>query len=72
MAEDVGEVDEQDKSEEHTEWTGLKLALTDWKVWWLAFALLALVISLSFNAYFPSKAFRMLLIALPAHIFLKP
>ncbi|KAF8507454.1 MFS general substrate transporter [Hysterangium stoloniferum] len=54
MAEDVGEVDEKDKDEEHSQWTGLTLAATDWKVWWLAFALLSQTVSLSFNAYFPT------------------
>lgn len=56
MAEDVGETDEEDKGEEHSQMHGLKLAVTDWKVWWLAFALLSQVLSLSFNAYFPTLA----------------
>jgi len=56
MAEDVGEGDEEDKGEEHSQWHGLILAFTDWKVWFLAFALLSQVVSLSFNAYFPSKS----------------
>lgn len=56
MAEDVGEGDEEDHDEAHNQWTGLALAFTDWKVWWLAFALLSQVISLSFNAYFPTLA----------------
>jgi hypothetical protein len=29
---------------------GLLMALRDWKVWWLALALTAMVVSLSFNA----------------------
>lgn len=29
---------------------GLLMAIKDWKVWWLAFALTAMVVSLSFNA----------------------
>ena len=33
---------------------GFHLAISDWKVWWLALALTAMVISLSFNAYFPT------------------
>lgn len=33
---------------------GLHLAVTDWKVWWLSFALLCIVTSLSFNVYFPT------------------
>jgi hypothetical protein len=31
------------------------LAVKDWKVWWLALALAAQVLGLSFNSYFPSK-----------------
>ncbi|KAF8511733.1 hypothetical protein BU17DRAFT_54478 [Hysterangium stoloniferum] len=54
MVEDVGEVDEKDKDEEHSQWMGLTLAATDWKVWWLAFALLSQTVSLSFNVYFPT------------------
>ncbi|KAJ7700039.1 MFS general substrate transporter [Mycena rosella] len=34
----------------------LLMALSDWKVWWLALTLTSIVISLSFNAYFPSLA----------------
>ncbi|KAF8586689.1 MFS general substrate transporter [Ramaria rubella] len=56
MAEDVGEEDEEDYKEGHNQWSGLIMAITDWKVWWLAFALLSQVVSLSFNAYFPTLA----------------
>lgn len=35
-------------------WPGLYLALIDPKVWWLALTLTVMVISLSFNAYFPT------------------
>ena len=55
MAEDVGEGDEADGNENHNQWSGFVLAATDWKVWWLAFAMLSQVLSLSFNAYFPSE-----------------
>lgn len=51
MAEDVGETD----SDTVSGWDGLVMAVTDWKVWWLALTLTSFVISLSFNAYFPSK-----------------
>jgi len=50
MAEDVGETD----SENGGAIRGFILAVTDWKVWWLAVALTAMVIGLSFNAYFPT------------------
>lgn len=33
---------------------GLHLAVNDWKVWWLALGLTSMVVSLSFNAYFPT------------------
>ncbi|KAF8515446.1 major facilitator superfamily domain-containing protein [Gautieria morchelliformis] len=56
MAEDAGEGDEEDSSEDHNQWNGFTLAITDWKVWWLAFALLSQTVSLSFNAYFPTLA----------------
>ncbi|KAJ7498969.1 MFS general substrate transporter [Mycena latifolia] len=36
--------------------SGLVLALSDWKVWWLALTLTSIVMSLSFNAYFPTLA----------------
>lgn len=35
-------------------WPGLRLAVTDGKVWFLALALTSMVISLSFHAYFPT------------------
>ena len=34
-------------------WPGLYLAVTDLKVWWLALMMSVVVMSLSFNAYFP-------------------
>lgn len=43
MAEDVGETDE----EEGGALRGFILAVTDWKVWWLSFALTAQVIGLA-------------------------
>ena len=33
---------------------GFHLAVSDWKVWWLALVFTAIVISLSFSAYFPT------------------
>ncbi|KAL4267409.1 MFS transporter superfamily protein [Pleurotus pulmonarius] len=38
---------------------GLWLAITDWKVWWLALALTSQVVALSFNAYFPTLSATM-------------
>jgi len=35
-------------------WPGLHLAVTDWKVWWLALTMTFMVLSLSFNSYFPT------------------
>jgi hypothetical protein len=52
MAEDIGAADED--SETESAMRGLYLALTDWKIWWLAVTLTAFVIGLSFNAYFPT------------------
>ncbi|KXN83674.1 hypothetical protein AN958_00815 [Leucoagaricus sp. SymC.cos] len=52
MEEDAGVGDEQE-TEEGTG-RGLIMALTDWKVWWLALALTSQVVALSFNAYFPT------------------
>jgi MFS transporter, ACS family, DAL5 transporter family protein len=55
MVEDIGEEDEEDSKEDHNQWTGFTLAVTDWKVWWLACALLIQAVSSSFGAYFPSE-----------------
>lgn len=52
MEEDVGVGDEEQT--EQGSGAGLWMAVTDWKVWWLAFALTAQVVALSFNAYFPT------------------
>jgi len=52
MEEDAGVGDEQQTEQGAAK--GLWLALTDWKVWWLALALTSQVVALSFNAYFPT------------------
>ena len=52
MEEDAGVGDEEQT--EHGAGAGLIMAVTDWKVWWLAFALTSQVVALSFNAYFPT------------------
>ena len=52
MIEDVGTSDEAEQGH----FAGLKMAVMDWRVWWLAIALTSMVISLSFNAFFPTLA----------------
>lgn len=49
MQEDHGSVEDE---KEHI--SGLQLALTDGKVWWLAITLISINVSLSFNAFFPT------------------
>lgn len=53
MQEDVG-VGDQNETEKGGRAHGLYLAVTDWKVWWFAMTVNAIVTSLSFNAYFPT------------------
>ena len=53
MKED-GLVDEGDMGDTQGQAGGLMLALSDWKVWWLCVALTSMVISLSFNIFFPT------------------
>ncbi|KAJ6599114.1 MFS general substrate transporter [Mycena vulgaris] len=53
MTEDAG-VGDQSETEHGGPLTGLWLAVKDWRVWWLAFALTAQVVALSFNAFFPT------------------
>ncbi|GJJ06209.1 hypothetical protein Clacol_000398 [Clathrus columnatus] len=65
MSEDVGEADEENQKEEHNQLTGLKLAVTDWKVWWLAFAMLSQVLTLAATLGFESTTVTLLLTAPP-------
>jgi hypothetical protein len=51
MEEDAGVGDEE---QTEGEGSGLWLAVSDFKVWWLALALTSEVVALSFNAYFPT------------------
>ncbi|KNZ79845.1 hypothetical protein J132_08503 [Termitomyces sp. J132] len=51
MEEDVGVGDEE---QTEGQGSGLWLAITDIKVWWLSFALTSQVVALSFNAFFPT------------------
>ncbi|KZW03755.1 MFS general substrate transporter [Exidia glandulosa HHB12029] len=53
MEEDAGEADVESKN---NALHGFMLAIKDWKVWFLAVALTAQVVALSFNAYFPLMA----------------
>ena len=53
LEEDVGSID-KDQKESGNHFEGLVMAFSDWKVWWLALALTSMVISLSFNAFFPT------------------
>ncbi|EJD01173.1 sugar transporter [Fomitiporia mediterranea MF3/22] len=53
LEEDVG-VGDSDGTMHISHVEGLIMAFTDWKVWWLALALTSMVISLSFNAFFPT------------------
>lgn len=57
MEEDAGVGDEAETELGHT--AGLVMALKDWKVWWMALALTAQVVSLSFNAFFPTLSATM-------------
>lgn len=54
LEEDGGGVADTDKAGSNGQIAGLVAAFTDWKVWWLAVALSVLVMSLSFNAFFPT------------------
>jgi len=56
MEEDAG-VGDQEETEGDA--SGLWLAITDWKVWWLALALTSQVVTLSFNAFFPTLSATM-------------
>ncbi|TDL18489.1 sugar transporter [Rickenella mellea] len=53
LAEDVG-VGDEEETEGGKRRSGLVMAFSDWRVWWLALALTSMVISLSFNAFFPT------------------
>lgn len=60
MEEDTAGVEDGDeKIEGSGPMHGFWLAVTDWKVWFLAVTLTALTISLSFNAFFPTLSATM-------------
>ncbi|KAL0577727.1 hypothetical protein V5O48_004276 [Marasmius crinis-equi] len=53
MTEDTGPLDR--RGHYASNWaSGFSLAISDWKVWWLSLTLTCFVVSLSFNAYFPT------------------
>ena len=54
MASDFAGIGDQNETETGGHTHGLRLALADWKVWWLSLAMTSNVVSLSFNAYFPT------------------
>ena len=54
MLEDVGVSDDDENEWKGSRFPGFFEALGDWRVYWLALALTSLVISLSFNAFFPT------------------
>ncbi|KAL4241993.1 MFS transporter superfamily protein [Abortiporus biennis] len=58
MAEDAG-VGDENETELQGHARGFIMAMTDWKVWWLAVALTSMVVSLSFNAFFPTLSATM-------------
>ncbi|KAJ7283701.1 MFS general substrate transporter [Mycena rebaudengoi] len=53
MTEDAG-VGDESETERGGHMTGIFLAISDWRVWWLALALTSQVVALSFNAFFPT------------------
>ena len=58
IEEDYVGIDDQGDTENGTK-AGFFKAMTDWKVWWLALALTSMVVSLSFNAFFPTLSATM-------------
>ncbi|KAJ6599111.1 MFS general substrate transporter [Mycena vulgaris] len=54
MVEDAGM--DEDLGPKQGSTSGLFMAVYDWQVWWLALTLTSIVMSLSFNAYFPTLA----------------
>ena len=54
MQEDVGIGNDDASESKGSHFPGLFETLSDWRVYWLAFALAGLDVSLSFNAFFPT------------------
>jgi len=58
MEEDYADIGDQAETEQgHL--TGFISAVTDWKIWWLAVALTGIVVSLSYNVFFPTLSATM-------------
>ncbi|TBU64085.1 sugar transporter [Dichomitus squalens] len=58
MEEDAG-VGDEGETEEGGHLTGLRLALRDWKVWWMALVMTSFNVTLSFTTYFPTLSATM-------------
>lgn len=58
MEEDFAGIGDEGQTEQGNT-AGFVSAMTDWKVWWLALALTSMVVSLSFNAFFPTLSATM-------------
>ncbi|KAF9263451.1 MFS general substrate transporter [Marasmius fiardii PR-910] len=76
MTEDTGTHDKRAQRFDSSWSHGFSLAITDWKVWWLAAITTCFMISLSFNAYFPTlirsigyDAVTTLLLCVPPWVF---
>ena len=54
IQEDVGIGDDEQTEHKDSRFPGLRDAMGDWRVYWLALALLSLVVSLSFSVFFPT------------------
>jgi hypothetical protein len=54
MDEDVAGSNEEEMEDPNGGKSGLKQALTDWKVWWLALVLTNINVLLSFGLFFPT------------------
>lgn len=50
----LGGVGDEDEAQGEKHASGLKQALTDWKVYFMAVSLTSMVLGLSFNAFFPT------------------
>jgi len=58
MEEDFAGIGDEGQTEKGSA-AGFVSAVNDWKVWWLAFTLASMVVSLSFNAFFPTLSATM-------------